>query len=197
MKFREIRNVALNESYHEIIHASGLTILVMPKVGYSSAYAVFAAKYGSIDTRIALADGGFADIPEGTAHFLEHKLFESEELDAFERFAKTGASANAYTSFDRTGYLFSCTENFKESLEYYLILCKNHISHRKRSKKSKGSSGKKLRCTKTLRSGRFYLTYCALFTMCPLCASILRGQKNPLLKFLPKCCTVAITAFTT
>ena len=84
---KEIHNKDLDESYHEIIHASGLTILVMPKAGYSSAYAVFAAKYGSIDTHIALADGCFADFPEGTAHFLEHKLFESEELAAFERFA--------------------------------------------------------------------------------------------------------------
>ena len=71
MKIKEIRNKDLNESYHKIIHPSGLTILVLPKVGYSSAYAVFAAKYGSIDTRIARADGSFEEIPEGTAHFLE------------------------------------------------------------------------------------------------------------------------------
>ena len=55
-------------------------------------------------------------VPDGTAHYLEHKLFESEEGDAFKLYAKTGASANAYTSFDTTCYLFSCTDNFKESL---------------------------------------------------------------------------------
>ncbi|NLX93652.1 MAG: insulinase family protein [Clostridiales bacterium] len=148
MKFREIRNVALNESYHEIIHASGLTILVMPKVGYSSAYAVFAAKYGSIDTRIALADGGFADIPEGTAHFLEHKLFESEELDAFERFAKTGASANAYTSFDRTGYLFSCTENFKESLGILLDFVQKPYFTQETVEKEQGIIGQEIKMYK-------------------------------------------------
>ena len=122
MKISEVRNEQLNDVYYDIDHPSGLKILVMPKKGYESTYAIFATKYGSIDTMIQLEDGSFRQIPEGTAHFLEHKLFESEDLDAFERFAKTGASANAYTSFDRTGYLFSCTGNFKKNLEILLLL---------------------------------------------------------------------------
>ncbi len=120
MKIEEIRNDLLDESYFDISHPSGLKILVMPKKGYSGAYAIFAAKYGSVDNTLLQSDGSYKTIPEGTAHFLEHKLFESEDLDAFERFAKTGASANAYTSFDRTGYLFSCTGNFKKNLEILL-----------------------------------------------------------------------------
>jgi predicted Zn-dependent peptidase len=89
--------------------------------GYSTAYALFATKYGSVDVRFKTGeDADFADVPAGIAHFLEHKMFESEEGDAFALYAKTGASANAYTSFDRTAYLFSCTENFKESLEILL-----------------------------------------------------------------------------
>ena len=111
MIIKEIRNQLVDESYFDISHPSGLKILVMPKSDYSGAYAVFMTKYGSIDTEIPQADGSYKTIPEGTAHFLEHKLFESEDLDAFERFAKTGASGNAYTSFDRTGYLFSCSGN--------------------------------------------------------------------------------------
>jgi len=120
MKISEIKNELLNDVYYDIDHPSGLKILVMPKDGYESTYAIFATKYGSIDTMIQLADGSYEEIPEGTAHFLEHKLFESEDLDAFERFSKTGASANAYTSFDRTGYLFSCSDNFKKNLEILL-----------------------------------------------------------------------------
>ncbi len=119
MKIKEVHHNLLNETYYDISHPSGLKILVMPKTGYSGAYAIFATKYGSIDTEIPTADG-YKTIPEGTAHFLEHKLFESEDLDAFERFAKTGASANAYTSFDRTGYLFSCSGNFRQNLEILL-----------------------------------------------------------------------------
>lgn len=120
MKIKEIKNDILGDSYFDIDHPSGLKILFMPKPSYSGAYAIFATKYGSIDTSIETGENEFITIPEGTAHFLEHKLFESEDLDAFERFAKTGASANAYTSFDRTGYLFSCTGSFKENLEILL-----------------------------------------------------------------------------
>lgn len=118
---REIKNERLGERYYEIDHKSGLKILVYPKENYASAYAMFGTRYGSIDTDFRLqGEKSFTSVPEGIAHFLEHKLFESEELDAFERYAKTGASANAYTSFDRTCYLFSCTDNFKESLEILL-----------------------------------------------------------------------------
>lgn len=118
---REIKNERLGERYYEIDHKSGLKILVYPKENYASAYAMFGTRYGSIDTDFRLqGEKNFTSVPEGIAHFLEHKLFESEDLDAFERYAKTGASANAYTSFDRTCYLFSCTDNFKESLEILL-----------------------------------------------------------------------------
>lgn len=118
---REIKNERLGERYYEIDHKSGLKILVYPKENYASAYAMFGTRYGSIDTDFRLqGEKSFTSVPEGIAHFLEHKLFESEELDAFERYAKTGASANAYTSFDRTCYLFSCTDNFKASLEILL-----------------------------------------------------------------------------
>ena len=59
-------------------------------------------------------------IPDGTAHYLEHKLFESEEKGAFELFAKTGANCNAGTSYDHTVYYFTCTDHFEENLEILL-----------------------------------------------------------------------------
>lgn len=120
VKINEIKNELLDEKCYHIEHPTGLNIYVFPKPGYAGAYAVFGTNYGSIDTKILTADGTLADIPEGTAHFLEHKLFESEDLDAFARYAKTGASANAYTSFDTTCYLFSCTGDFNESLKILL-----------------------------------------------------------------------------
>ncbi len=120
MKINEIKNELLDEKCYHIVHPTGLNIYVMPKPGYSGAYAVFGTNYGSIDTKILNKDGEIEDIPEGTAHFLEHKLFESEDLDAFARYAKTGANANAYTSFDTTCYLFSCTGDFAASLKILL-----------------------------------------------------------------------------
>ena len=126
MDIKEIKSEILEEKYFEINHPSGLKIFVMPKENYSSAYAVFGTNYGSIDTRFKRSDSEeWTQVPEGIAHFLEHKLFASEELGAFERYAKTGASANAYTSFDKTCYLFQCSDNFKESLKILLDFVQN------------------------------------------------------------------------
>lgn len=102
-------------------HESGLNIYIMEMEGYHSAFALFGTKYGSINTRFRLrGEDTYAEVPEGIAHFLEHKLFENEDCDAFAQYARTGANANAYTSFDRTAYLFRCSENFAESLEILL-----------------------------------------------------------------------------
>lgn len=144
MNIKEVRNELINEKYYDIDHPSGLKILVMPKENYSSTYAIFATKYGSIDTMIQMSDGSFKEIPEGTAHFLEHKLFESEDLDAFERFAKTGASANAYTSFERTGYLFSCSANFKKNLEILLDFVQNPYFTQATVEKEQGIIGQEI-----------------------------------------------------
>ena len=138
-KIREIKNELLNDSYFEIDHKSGFKIFVYPKENYSSAYAVFGTKYGSIDTCFRVeGNEEFTTVPEGIAHFLEHKLFESEELDAFARYAKTGASANAYTSFDKTCYLFQCSGNFDKSLEILLDFVSNPYFTEKTVQKEQG-----------------------------------------------------------
>ena len=135
----------LGESYREIRHPSGLTIRVLHKDGYKGSFALFATKYGSIDTRIEQPDGSFRAIPEGTAHFLEHKLFESEELDAFARFAKTGANANAFTSFDMTAYLFSCADRFSENLEILLDVVQSPYFTQQTVQKEQGIIGQEIR----------------------------------------------------
>ena len=117
---KEIKNELLGESYFKIEHSSGLTVYVMKKEGYKSSYAIFGTAFGSADNHYITAENDEITLPDGTAHFLEHKLFESEEKDAFERFSQTGAMANAYTSFDRTCYLFQCSSNFYTNLEILL-----------------------------------------------------------------------------
>ncbi|MGN0596326.1 MAG: EF-P 5-aminopentanol modification-associated protein YfmH [Ruminiclostridium sp.] len=116
-----IRNQRVNEEYIRIKHPSGCTICLYPMKGYSSAYALFGTNYGSVDTTFKTnKDKDFVTVPEGIAHYLEHKLFENDECDAFELYAKTGANANAFTSFDKTAYLFSCSQKFEENLEILL-----------------------------------------------------------------------------
>lgn len=142
---KEIKSAVLGEKYYEIDHKSGLKIYVLPKENYSSTYAIFGTKYGSIDTRFKRSDSDqWTVVPEGIAHFLEHKLFESEDLDAFARYAKTGASANAYTSFDKTCYLFQCSDNFKDSLEILLDFVTHPYFTKETVEKEQGIIGQEI-----------------------------------------------------
>ena len=98
----------LGESYCTYRHASGLTVYVFPKK-LTTTYAIMGVKYGSLNNSF-FCNGRKLTVPDGIAHFLEHKLFTNEDgSDSFERFAEHGADANAYTSFNKTAYLFSCT----------------------------------------------------------------------------------------
>ncbi|MFA6948778.1 MAG: pitrilysin family protein [Eubacteriales bacterium] len=114
-------NSYLHEKYYYIKHKSGLDIYVFPK-DLSVSYALFGTKYGSVDNRFRLkGEKDYTVVPDGIAHYLEHKMFENEDgQDTFARFAKTGACANAYTSFNMTAYLFSCTEKLYDSLDILL-----------------------------------------------------------------------------
>jgi len=107
---------SLNETVYTEVLENGLTVILIPKNNYSKTYGIFTTNFGSIDNQFVPINGDKEiKIPDGIAHFLEHKLFEGEEHDAFEDFAKYGASANAFTSFTRTSYLFSATDNIKEN----------------------------------------------------------------------------------
>ena len=110
-------NKRLGESYRKYSHPSGLDIYIFPKK-MTASYAIFGTKYGSIHNRFRFeSDSEWTTVPDGIAHFLEHKLFVCEDgSDAFERFSDYGADANAYTSFNKTCYLFSCTDRFADSL---------------------------------------------------------------------------------
>ncbi|MBQ1546445.1 MAG: insulinase family protein [Clostridia bacterium] len=117
---KKVESKFFGESYYEVDHPTGLKIFVYPREGLKSAYAVIGTNFGSVNTRFKVDGGEEITVPDGIAHYLEHKLFESEECDAFARFAATGADANAYTSFEKTCYLFSCSDNFEESLQILL-----------------------------------------------------------------------------
>ncbi len=143
---KTVENTRLNEKYVEAVHESGLKILICPKPEFATSHAIFGTRYGSIDTKFRIkGETEFTEVPEGIAHFLEHKLFESEDGDAFSRFSATGASANAYTSFDRTCYLFSCTERFDENLDILLDFVRHPYFTEQTVQKEQGIIGQEIR----------------------------------------------------
>lgn len=106
--------------YHEKM-ANGLQVYLLPKIGFEKTYGLFSTKFGAIDTTfIPLNKDEMIKVEDGIAHFLEHKMFDMSDGDASEKFAKLGASTNAFTSSSRTAYLFSTTSNEYACIELLL-----------------------------------------------------------------------------
>ena len=110
---------ALHESMQTRTLANGLRICYLPKEGFSKTFAILATDFGSVDASFTF-EGKRYDTPAGVAHFLEHKMFEDEDGNALQKFARTGASPNAFTSHTMTAYHFSCTDRFEENLKILL-----------------------------------------------------------------------------
>src|SRR5699024_12574419 len=119
MQTREYRGV--DEKVYSHTCSNGLEIFIIPKPGYSKKFATYTTKYGSMDDHFRV-DGSEFVVPDGIAHFLEHKMFEKEDGDVFNLFSKYGANANAFTSYDRTSYLFSTTEDFTKNLDLLMSM---------------------------------------------------------------------------
>jgi len=143
-----IKSELTGDSCIHVKHKSGLDIYICEMPGFSSVEALFGTKYGSVNTMFRQkGDEKFTTVPEGIAHFLEHKLFENEDCDVFELYAKTGASGNAFTSFDKTAYLFSCSKNYQESLRILLDFVQKPYFTKETVDKEQGIIGQEIKMT--------------------------------------------------
>ena len=111
--------------YHEVLYTTvldnGLRVNLLPRKNFHKTYGLLTVNYGSIDnTFMPYGQDELIKVPDGIAHFLEHKMFEKKDYDAFDLFGKYGANSNAYTSFTRTSYLFSTTRNIEQCLNTLL-----------------------------------------------------------------------------
>lgn len=115
-----LRNARLGERYTELVHSSGLKVFVYPKK-CSSIYAILQVGLGSMDSEYLDKQGNLCTMPLGTAHYLEHKMFENEDgINSDLKFSSLGADANAFTSYDRTAYLFNTTAGLRACLSELL-----------------------------------------------------------------------------
>ncbi len=146
MKIQEYNNDKIKERVLFAESENGLKVFFMPKVGYTKQYAIFSTNYGSIDnTFIPLGSSEEITVPEGIAHFLEHKLFEEPNQNIFDKFSKLGANVNAFTNFNQTSYLFDCTDNFYENLELLVHFVQNPYLTDENVEKEKGIIGQEIR----------------------------------------------------
>ena len=111
----------LQETIYTETLENGLRVTLLPKNDFHKTYGLFSTNFGSIDNQfVPRGKTEMITVPDGIAHFLEHKLFEKEDGDVFNTFGRLGASANAFTSFTKTAYLFSSTNHVSESLNTLL-----------------------------------------------------------------------------
>jgi predicted Zn-dependent peptidase len=130
--------------YHEKLD-NGLHVFVLPKEGFQKTYATFTTQFGSIDNFFQVEGKEPVRVPDGIAHFLEHKMFEEPEGDIFATFASNGASANAFTSFDRTAYLFSSTDHYLTNLTTLINFVQNPYFTDENVEKEKGIIGQEIK----------------------------------------------------
>nr|WP_301291532.1 pitrilysin family protein [Paenibacillus xylanexedens] len=123
---------------------NGLHVYILPKPGFQKTYATFATKYGSVDNHFQVEGQEEVKVPDGIAHFLEHKMFEEPTGDIFATFASHGASANAFTSFDQTVYLFSATEYVNENIQTLVNFVQNPYFTDQNVEKEKGIIGQEI-----------------------------------------------------
>lgn len=111
----------LKEKYYKLTHKSGLDVYVFPKK-MTGSYALFGTKYGSVDNCFRIkGEESFTSVPDGIAHYLEHRMFTQKDgSDITERFSSYGADSNAYTSFNKTVYICSATDNFDDAVRTLL-----------------------------------------------------------------------------
>ncbi len=126
-------------------YPNGFKGYVIQKPGFSKTYATIATRYGSINNCFSTnKDTNPVNVPDGIAHFLEHKLFEQEDGNVLQKYAALGASPNAYTSFNKTAYLFSCTDQFGACLDLLLDYVMNPYFTDENVEKEKGIIGQEI-----------------------------------------------------
>lgn len=158
--FECFESASLGEKYYKTVHSSGLTVLIYPKK-LSTAYVMFSTRYGSLQRTFRLVgEQDFCTVPDGVAHFLEHKLFEEEDgSDAFAKFAPLGASANAFTSHELTSYLFSTTDRIDDALAVLLGFVTHPYFNEKSVQKEQGIIAQEIGMCKDNPFNRLYYAF--------------------------------------
>mgnify|MGYP001851721443 FL=1 len=144
-KIAVMNSQELGESTFTTTLSDGLEVYICKKTGFSKKIGMFGTKYGSVDNDfIDITTNKRTKVPDGIAHFLEHKLFEKEGANALDLFSKMGVSSNAYTSFDQTVYFFETSEKFDESIAMLVKLIKEPYFTDENVQKEQGIIGQEI-----------------------------------------------------
>lgn len=149
MNYRTTTSERLGETIYEYEHKTGLKVFFVRKAGYNKQTAMFGTNYGSTDSVFKVyGQDKIIEVPDGIAHFLEHKLFEQEDGNMLDKFSRLGSSPNAFTSFNQTVYYFSCTDLFEENFRMLLDYVQKPWLTDENVEKEKGIIGQEIQMYK-------------------------------------------------
>lgn len=155
------KNKVLQETVYKEEMENGLKVIIVPKKEFAQKYVMWSTHYGSIDNSFVVpGEKDVTKVPDGIAHFLEHKLFEQENgTNSLDTLTALGASANAYTTFNHTAYLFECTDNFEESLDELMDYVQNPYFTDENVEKEKGIIGQEIMMYDDSPEWRLYMQF--------------------------------------
>ena len=141
-----IENSKVKEKLYIEKLENGLTVMVVPKKGIQKKYMIWGTNYGSNDSEfIVPGEKEITKVPNGVAHFLEHKMFEQENgTNSLDTLTALGVEANAYTTNDHTAYLFECTDNFYPAMDELMDYVQHPYFTDENVEKEKGIIGQEI-----------------------------------------------------
>ncbi len=164
---------------------NGLPVIVVPRKGFTKKQAYFVTDFGSIHTQFTL-DGQHYTVPEGIAHYLEHKLFDMPDGEVSERFAALGASVNAFTGYDMTAYYFTCTDHFDACLQLLLEFVSTPYFTDASVEKERGIIGQEIGMNEdNPENQNFEMLMQAMYRHHPVCQPIL-GTRQTIARITPE-----------
>ncbi len=161
MELNYVKNSITGEEMYYGKHSSGLGVYIIPKKDYSKTFAIFGARYGSVDSEfIVPGETEVTKVPDGIAHYLEHKMFDQPDGgNVFDKFSKYGGNANAFTSFNITAYLFEATSNIEENLAALMDYVQSPYFTEESVKKERGIIGQEIRMYDDSGSWRLFFNF--------------------------------------
>lgn len=154
-----IENLKVKEKVYIEKLENGLKVMIIPKKGMQKKYMIWGTHYGSNESSfIVPGECDVTNVPNGVAHFLEHKLFEQENgTNSLDVLTALGVEANAYTTNDHTAYLFECTDNFYEAMDELMDYVQKPYFTDENVEKEKGIIGQEIMMYDDYPEWRVYL----------------------------------------
>lgn len=154
-----IENLKVKEKVYIEKLENGLTVMIIPKKGIQKKYMIWGTHYGSNESSFVVpGEEEVTTVPNGVAHFLEHKLFEQENgTNSLDVLTALGVEANAYTTNDHTAYLFECTDNFYEAMDELMDYVQHPYFTDENVEKEKGIIGQEIMMYDDYPDWRVYL----------------------------------------